>query len=211
MEMVRKGKGLTPEYEAEMREAKVPEWYIKSCKTIKYMFPKAHAVAYVTMAYRIAWFKVHYPVEFYMTYFTVRADEFDASLMAQGQGKVLQTLKDYEERGKDISAKDKSVMTILEVCNEMYARGIEMLPIDIFTSHAYKFQKKDGKILPPLNAIAGLGTSAAESIVEAREEAEFTSIEDIAQRSKVNKTILEVMKESGALGNLPDSSQMSFF
>ncbi len=211
MEMVRKGKGLTDEFEAEMREANVPEWYIKSCKTIKYMFPKAHAVAYVTMAYRIAWFKVYYPIEFYMTYFTVRADEFDASLMAQGRSKVLQTMAEFEARGKDISAKDKSVMTILEVCNEMYSRGIEMLPISIFTSHAYKFLKVDGKILPPLNAIAGLGLSAAESIVAAREEAEFTSVEDIMQRSKANKTVLEVMKNSGALGDLPESSQCSFF
>lgn len=211
MEMVRKGKGLTEEYEAEMREAKVPEWYIKSCKTIKYMFPKAHAVAYVTMAYRIAWFKVYYPIEFYMTYFTVRADEFDAALMGQGRAKVEQTIAEFEARGKDISAKDKSVMTILEVCKEMYARGIEMLPISIFTSHAYKFQKVDGRILPPLNAIAGLGLSAAESIVAARDEAEFTSIEDIMQRSKVNKTVLEVMKNSGALGDLPESSQISFF
>ncbi len=211
MEMVRKGRGLTEEFEAEMREANVPEWYIKSCKTIKYMFPKAHAVAYVTMAYRIAWFKVYYPIEFYMTYFTVRADEFDASLMAQGKAKVEQTMAEFEARGKDISAKDKSVMTILEVCKEMYARGIQMLPISIFTSHAYKFQKVDGKILPPLNAIAGLGLSAAESIVAARDEAEFTSIEDIMQRSKVNKTVLEVMKASGALGDLPESSQISFF
>ncbi|MBQ6998925.1 MAG: PolC-type DNA polymerase III [Clostridia bacterium] len=211
MEMVRKGKGLTEEYEAEMREANVPEWYIKSCKTIKYMFPKAHAVAYVTMAYRIAWFKVHYPIEFYMAYFTVRADVFDALTMAQGHEKVKQTLREYEALGKGISAKDKGVITILEVCNEMYARGIEFLPINIFTSHAYKFQKIDGKILPPLNAIPGLGTSAAESIVEAREEAEFTSIEDIIQRSKANKTVLDVMKSMGAMGDLPESSQMSFF
>lgn len=211
MEMVRKGKGLTEEYEAEMREANVPDWYIKSCKKIKYMFPKAHAVAYVTMAYRIAWFKVHYPIEFYMAYFTVRADEFDALTMAQGREKLLQTMREYEERGKDISAKDKGVMTIMEVCNEMYARGIEFLPINIFTSHAYKFQKVDGKILPPLNAIPGLGTSAAESIVEARNEAEFSSIEDIIQRSKANKTVLDVMQSIGAMGDLPESSQMSFF
>ena len=211
MEMVRKGKGLTEEYEAEMRDANVPEWYIKSCKTIKYMFPKAHAVAYVTMAYRIAWFKVHYPIEFYMAYYTVRADEFDALTMAQGRSKLLQTMKEYEDKGKEITAKEKGVMTIMEVCNEMYARGIEFLPINIFTSHAYKFQKIDGKILPPLNAIPGLGTSAAESIVAAREEMEFSSIEDIVQRSKANKTVLDLMKSIGAMGDLPESSQMSFF
>lgn len=211
MEMVRKGKGLTPEYEAEMREAKVPEWYIKSCKTIKYMFPKAHAVAYVTMAYRIAWFKVHYPIEFYMAYFYRKSDEFDATTMAQGRDKLLQVMKEYEEKGKEISAKDKGIITVMEVCNEMYARGIEFLPINIFTSDASKFLNVDGKILPPLNAIPGLGTSAAESIVEAREEAEFTSIEDIIQRSKANKTVLDVMKDMGAMGDLPESSQMSFF
>lgn len=211
MEMVRKGKGLTEEYEAEMREANVPDWYIKSCKKIKYMFPKAHAVAYVTMAYRIAWFKVHYPIEFYMTYYTVRADVFDALTMAQGREKLKQVMAEYDEKGKEISAKDKTVMTIMEVVNEMYARGIEFLPIDIFKSHAYKFQKCDGKIRPPLNAIPGLGTSAAESIVAAREEAEFTSIEDIVQRSKANKTVLDLMKSVGAMGDLPESSQMSFF
>ena len=144
-------------------------------------------------------------------YFYRKSDEFDATIMAQGRDKLLQVMKEYEDRGKEISAKDKGIITVLEVCNEMYARGIEFLPINIFTSDASKFLKVDGKILPPLNAIPGLGTSAAESIVEAREEAEFTSIEDIVQRSKANKTVLDVMKEMGAMGDLPESSQMSFF
>ncbi|MBE7030857.1 MAG: PolC-type DNA polymerase III [Ruminococcaceae bacterium] len=211
MESVRKGKGLKEDWEQTMRENNVPEWYIGSCKKIQYMFPKAHAVAYVTMAYRIAWFKVHRPHEFYATYFTVRADDFDAELMAQGRQKVQDAIRMYEAKGNDITAKEKGVLTILEVCNEMYARGIEFLPIDIFKSHATKFQIENGALIPPLNAISGLGSSAAQSIVEAREQEPFTSIADIIQRSKANKTVIETMRRSGALGNLPESSQMTFF
>lgn len=211
MEMVRKGKGLTPEFESEMRENNVPEWYIGSCKKIKYMFPKAHAVAYVTMAYRIAWFKVHHPTAFYVTYFTVRADDFDEEIMAHGQEKVRQTMALYEAKGKEATAKEKGVLTILEVCNEMYARGLKFLPIDLEKSHAYKFLPADGGILPPLNAINGMGLTAAQSIATAREEKMFTSVEDILQRTKVNKTVLESMRRTGALGNLPESAQLSFF
>lgn len=211
MEMVRKGKGLTDEYEAEMRENNVPDWYIDSCKKIKYMFPKAHAVAYVTMAYRIAWFKVHYPTAFYVTYFTVRADDFDEEIMAHGQEKVRQTIQLYEAKGNDATAKEKGVLTILEVCNEMYARGLTFLPIDLEKSHAYKFLPAENGILPPLNAINGMGLTAAQSIADAREEKMFTSVEDIMQRTKVNKTVLESMRRTGALNGLPESAQLSFF
>ncbi len=213
MESVRKGKGLTEEFEAIMKENDVPMWYIQSCKKIKYMFPKAHAVAYVTSAYRIAYFKVHYPKEFYCSYFTVRADEFDAEVMAMGENAARENLKMFEakEAAKEITDKEKRMITILELVVEMYARGISFDPIDLYKSHATKFLPTETGILPPLNALPGVGTNAAIAISEAREREEFDSIEDLQQRSKVNKTVLEVMRKSGILDSLPESSQMDFF
>ncbi len=213
MESVRKGKGLTEEFEEIMREHDVPDWYIQSCKKIKYMFPKAHAVAYVTSAYRIAYFKVHYPKEFYCSYFTVRADEFDAEVMAGGEQHARDNLKLYEakEAAKEISDKEKRMITILELVVEMYARGISFDKIDLYKSHATKFLPTDTGILPPLNALPGVGTNAAIAIAEARETEKFDSIEDMQQRSKVNKTVIEVMRKSGVLDTLPESSQMDFF
>ncbi len=213
MESVRKGKGLTEEFEAIMKENDVPMWYIQSCKKIKYMFPKAHAVAYVTSAYRIAYFKVHYPKEFYCSYFTVRADEFDAEVMAMGENAARENLKMLEakEAAKEISDKEKRMITILELVVEMYARGISFDRIDLYKSHATKFLPTDTGILPPLNALPGVGTNAAIAISEAREKEAFDSIEDLQQRSKVNKTVLEVMRKSGILDGLPESSQMDFF
>lgn len=211
MESVRKGKGLTPEWEEEMREHNVPEWYIDSCKKIKYMFPKAHAVAYVTMAYRIAWYKVHYPKEFYCTYFTVRADDFDAAIMAQGREVVLENIKRITEKGNEATTKEKGVLTILEVCNEMYCRGLEFLPIHISTSEAFRFLPHKDGIIPPLNAISGLGTNAALSIVEERKKEEFSCIDDLIERAKVNKTVVETMKKQGCLSGMRQNSQLSFF
>ncbi len=213
MESVRKGKGLTEEFEAIMKENDVPMWYIQSCKKIKYMFPKAHAVAYVTSAYRIAYFKVHYPKEFYCSYFTVRADEFDSEVMAMGENTARENLKMFEakEAAKEITDKEKRMITILELVVEMYARGISFDRIDLYKSHATKFLPTDTGILPPLNALPGVGTNAAIAISEAREKEEFDSIEDLQQRSKVNKTVLEVMRKSGILDDLPESSQMDFF
>ncbi len=213
MESVRKGKGLTPEYEKAMRENNVPEWYIGSCKKIKYMFPKAHAVAYVTMAFRIAWFKVNYPMEFYCAYFTVRADEFDAELMALGRDRAIESMKMLEnkEREKLATDKDKNSMTILEVAIEMYSRGISFLPIDLKKSDAYKFVPTPEGIRPPLNAIAGLGTNAAKSIVEAREQAPFATVEDFTKRAKVTKTIVEIMRSRGMFEGMLESDQITFF
>lgn len=211
MESVRKGKGLKEEWEEEMHKNNVPDWYINSCKKIKYMFPKAHAVAYVTMAYRIAWYKVNYPKEFYSTYFTVRADDFDAQKMVNGRETVLENIALLEAKGNSISAKEKSVLTILEVCNEMYCRGIKFLPIHVYTSEAFKFiPTKDG-IVPPLNAIAGLGTNAALSIVSERNKKQFATIDDMTERAKVNKTVVALMKEQGCLDGIRNSDQMSFF
>ena len=213
MESVRKGKGLTPDFEAAMRENNVPDWYIGSCKKIKYMFPKAHAVAYVTMAVRIAYYKVYYPMEFYCTYFTVRADEFDAELMANGMEEAQKNMKMLEAkiRDKQSTAKDENLVTILEVAIEMYARGLNFLPMDLEKSHSYKFIPTPEGIIPPLNALAGLGTNAAKSIVEAREEAPFASVEDLCKRAKVTKTIRELMRSRGMFKNLPESDQVTFF
>ncbi len=211
MESVRKGKGLTTEYETLMRENGVDDWYIESCKKIKYMFPKAHAVAYVTMAFRIAYFKVHYPIEFYCTYYTVRADDFNYDLMCQGVEIARKNILEYNAKGNSGTAKDKNIVTILEVCVEMYCRGIEFLPISLTESDAVKFINKNGKILPPLNAIDGLGINAARGIVEARNQEEFYSIEDLQVRAKLNKSVLEKMREKGILDGMDESSQMALF
>lgn len=211
MENVRKGKGLKPDQEEAMIENNVPQWYIDSCKKIKYMFPKAHAVAYVTMAYRIAYYKVHYPMEFYCTYFTVRADDFDASIMAQGHEVAKRALLDLRARENELSVKEKGVLTILEVCNEMYARGLKFLPIDIAKSEAFKFLPTPDGILPPLNSLVGLGTNAAKSIVDARNERMFDTIDDLTARSSVTKTVVETLKNHGCLKGLPESDQITFF
>ena len=162
MEAVRKGKvakGKEPnwdEYVKEMKEHNVPDWYMESCKKIKYMFPKAHAVAYVTMAFRIAWFKVYYPLAYYATYFSIRADDFDSEIMINGKEKVKQKMKELEMIGNNMSVKEKGIYTILEIVLEMYERGFDFLPIDLYKSHSTKFLIEDGKIRPPLASIQGL-------------------------------------------------------
>ena len=211
MEDVRKGKGLKEEYEQEMKAHSVPEWYIQSCKKIKYMFPKAHAAAYVLTAMRIGWFKVYHPEAFYVTYFTVRADEFDANLMTHGKERVQSKIEELEKLGNNISQKEKNVLTILEVANEMYARGIRFLPVDLYRSEAEKFQITSEGIRPPLNALQGLGSAAAGNIVEARKDGEFLSIEDLRLRSKISKAVIEILQQHGCLEGIPESSQMSLF
>ncbi len=214
MEFVRKGRaakeGMPKEYEDAMIEHNVPSWYIESCKKIKYMFPKAHAAAYVMMGFRVAYFKVHYPIEFYIAYFTVRADLFDAAIMAQGDKKVTYEMQKLKHL-PSLSATEKSLYTIMELCHEMYQRGFEFLPADIYKSHASKFKLVDGKILPPLNAFAGVGTAAAESIMAAREKGEFISREDLKNRAKLNKSVMETLAENGCLDGLPETSQISLF
>lgn len=211
MEDVRKGKGLREEYIECMKENKVPNWYIDSCNKIKYMFPKAHAAAYVMMAFRIAWFKVNYPEAFYVTYFTVRADDFDATLMTRGQDRVRNAIKELEAKGNEISTKEKSVLTILEVTNEMYARGIKFLPIDIYKSDAIKFQITPSGILPPLNALQGLGTAAAQNMVEARKGEPFGSIDELRIRAKISKAVVEMLQKNGCLNGMHESNQVSLF
>ena len=213
MESVRKGRGLPEGAEEEMKAAGVPDWYIGSCKKIKYLFPKAHAVAYVMMAFRIAWFKVYHPLAFYAAYFYRRSQKggFDAVLMTHGIESVIANI-DAIEKNEEATAKDEDLLTTLEVAYEYYLRGFEFLPIDIYESHATQFLIKDGKLLPPFVAISGLGESAAWDLVEGRRGKTFLSIEEVAVACpKVSKTHMQMLKEAGAFGNLPDTSQVSFF
>lgn len=216
MEYVRKGRaareGMPPEYEEAIKaQPSIPDWYLDSCKKIQYMFPKAHAAAYVMMAFRIAWFKVNYPTEFYIAYYTVRADLFDATIMAQGKEKVQNEMRKISLKGNNITANEKALYTILELCLEMYERGIEFLPVDLYQSHATKFQKVGNAILPPLNAFPGVGTSAAEAIYQAAQKGEFLSRDDLKNRSGANKSVIETLATNGVLKDLPESSQMSLF
>ena len=213
MESVRKGKGLKPEDESAMRDANVPEWYIESCKKIKYMFPKAHAVAYVTMAFRVAYYKVHHPKAFYIAYFSVRADDFDAAIMAKGIGVARKAMEELIEKKKNntISPKEENVIPILEICIEMYARGIGFTEIDLYKSHAVNFLPCEEGIRPPLNAIAGMGENVAKSIQEAREQAPFKTIEDLKQRTTVTRTVIELMQKNHCLDGIPESDQVSIF
>ncbi len=211
MENVRKGKGVTLEQEEAMQQAKVPQWYIDSCKKIKYMFPKAHAVAYVMMAFRIAYFKVYYPEAFYASFFTVRADEFDAQLVCQGKETVLHKIIEIEGKGNEASQKEKNLLTILELALEMYCRGIKMLKVSLKDSHSYKFLITPEGLLPPLGSLQGVGKNAANSILEARNEKYFISIDDIRERSRVSKTVIEALEEHGCLAGLPASSQLELF
>ena len=213
MEAVRKGKGLKPEDEEAMRAANVPEWYLKSCKTIKYMFPKAHAVAYVTMAFRIAYCKVHHPEAFYIAYFSVRADDFDASIMANGMTVARQAMEELLEKKKDntISPKEENLIPILEICIEMYARGINFVKVDLYKSHATDFLKTPDGILPPLNALPGMGENAAKSITEERDKAPFKTKEELRVRTGITKTAMEILELNRCLDGLPESDQVSLF
>ncbi len=211
MESVRKGKGLSEEQEALMREHDVPDWYIDSCKKIEYMFPKAHAVAYVTMAFRIAWFKVHMPLAYYATFFSIRADEFDSEIMIFGKSKVKEKMADIKRLGNDASAKDKNMYSILELVLEMYERGLNFLPIDLYKSDAIKFKVEDGSIRPPLNSIAGMGQIAAQGIQAARENGEFISKQDIKKRAKVGDSTIALLEKFGCLEGMSETNQMSLF
>jgi len=211
MEGVRKGKGVKEEDAEAMRAHGVPEWYIESCRKIKYMFPKAHATAYVMMAFRIAWFKVYHPEAFYAAYFTVRADDFDAELMVQGPKKIRQVIEEIEEKGNGASQKEKNMLTILEVVLEANCRGIKLLPVNLEKSDATKFIITPEGLLSPFAGLQGVGAAAAQNIVAAREEAPFTSIDDLRNRAKVSKTVIEVLQNHGCLANLQASDQMALF
>lgn len=216
METVRKGKALKDpakwaEYVKMMKEHDVPDWYIKSCEKIKYMFPKAHAAAYVTNAFRIAWFKVHEPLAYYAAYFSIRAKAFDSDVMCHGKEKVKNKMKEIELMGNVATQKDKDMYDDLEIVWEMYARGFEFLPIDLYKSDSKNFLIDDGKIRPPLNSIPGLGNVAADSIVDARKDGRFMSIDDLKIRSRAGKSVIEMLTNAGCLEGMSQSNQMSLF
>ncbi|MBQ6840328.1 MAG: PolC-type DNA polymerase III [Oscillospiraceae bacterium] len=213
MEAVRKGKGLPEGAEEEMRAAGVPEWYIGSCKKIKYLFPKAHAVAYVMMAFRIAWFKVYHPLAFYAAYFYRRSQKggFDAVLMTKGIEAVMANI-DAIDNNEAATAKDEDLLTTLEVVYEFYLRGLDFLPVDLYKSHATKFIIEDGKLRPPFVALSGLGESAAWDLMNGREGKTFISMEEVAVACpKVSKTHMQMLKDAGAFGDMPETNQVSLF
>ena len=211
MEKVRKGKGLSKEDEEEMRSLNVPEWYIESCNKIKYMFPKAHAAAYFMMSFRIAYFKVYFPETFYATYFTIKANDFDADLVIKGKETVKNKIQELEKLGNNMTAKEKNLLTVLEVVLEMYARGYNIQNVDIYKSDSDRFIIDENGILPPLKSLEGLGENVARKIVEERNISRFISIEDLVNRGKVSKPVLEVLTNHGCLGDLPLSNQISLF
>ena len=217
METVRKGKALKdPVKWAEnvelMKQNNVEDWYIKSCEKIKYMFPKAHAAAYVTNAFRIAWFKVHHPKAYYTAFFSIRAsDDFDSEIMIFGKEKVKNKMREIDSLGDKATQKDKVQYPVLELVLEMYERGLKFLPIDLYKSHETNFIAEEYGIRPPLNSIPGLGTVAAIGIAEARKEGEFSSMEDVRIRSKVGASVIELLKKFGCLKGMSESNQLSLF
>lgn len=211
MERVRKGKGLDESDVELLKQAGVEDWFIESCRKIKYLFPKAHAVAYVMMAFRIAWFKVHYPEAFYAAYFSVRADEFDISYVEGGLSTVNSLIQEYEAKGNAATAREKNILTILEVAKEALLRGITFGQVDLYLSDATVFQVSGHKLIPPFISIAGLGEAAANAIVKARAESPFTSLEDLRLRAGLSKNVIEMLKDHGTCAKLPESNQMNLF
>ena len=211
MESVRKGKGLTPEWEEEMTAAGVPDWYIGSCKKIKYMFPKAHAAAYVMSAIRLGWYKVHIPLAFYCAMFTVAPGGFDAQIVMGGRARVRSTIQEIEKLGKEATPKEQQSIPVLQLINEAMARGIKFLPINIIKSEASAFVPENGAIRMPFSALSGLGENAAANIVAARTEEPFFSVEDLQIRAKLTKSVVEVLRANKVLEGLDETDQLSFF
>ncbi len=210
-ESVRKGKGLNEEFENAMREKDVPDWYINSCKTINYLFPKAHAAAYVMMSFRIAYYKIYYPEAFYATYFTVRLDDFDADIFTSGKNLVKAKWIELDKLGNNATTKEKNLMTLVEVVYEMYCRDIKLLPVDLYKSEADRFVITEEGIRPPLRTLQGLGANAALSIIKEREKCPFISAQDLRERTKISKTVIEIMRSHGCLEGLPENNQLSLF
>ncbi|MDK6420919.1 PolC-type DNA polymerase III, partial [Aerococcus urinae] len=212
MEKVRKGKGLSPEHQAIMKEHEVPEWYMDSCEKIKYMFPKAHAAAYVINALRVAWFKVHHPIWYYCAYLSVRAEDFDLKAMAGGLESNKDRLKEIKAKGNDASAKEKALQIVLELVNEMWERGLKFKMVDLEKSDAKDFViEGDDTLIAPFRAVSGLGVSVAQQVVKAREESPFLSKEDLKIRGKVSQSVIDHLDECNALNGLPEENQLSLF
>lgn len=213
MEKVRKGKGLSEDDIKVMKDGGIPQWYIDSCLKIKYLFPRAHATAYVMMAYRIAFCKVHYPLAFYAAYFSIRAAEFDADIISKGKLAVRDKLDEIIEleKQKKLSVKDKGFQVVLELAWEMYLRGFSVEKVDLYKSNADKFILHEKSLLPPFTALTGISTMAANNIVQARLEGEFTSIDDLKKRASLSTPIVERLREHGCLDGLQESDQISLF
>ncbi len=211
MESVRKGKGLKPEWKEDMLAHDVPDWYIWSCEKIKYMFPKAHAAAYVMMAYRIAYFKVYYPIAYYAAFFSIRASSFNYEIMCQGRDKLEYYMADYKRRKDSLTNKEIDTLKDMKVVQEMYARGFSFVKIDIYSAQANRFQIIDGKLMPSLSTIEGLGDKAADAVVEAAKDGEYLSKDDFRTRTKVSKTVIDLMADLGILNDIPETNQLSLF
>ena len=211
MESVRKGKGLRDEWIETMKEHGVPDWYIWSCKLIKYMFPKAHAAAYVMMAYRIAWYKVFQPLAYYAAYFSIRATAFSYELMCMGKERLEYYMAEIRKKGDSASKKELDTLKDMRIVQEMYARGFEFVPIDLYTAKAQRFQIVDGKLMPSLATIDGLGDKAADAVVDAAKQGKFLSKDDFRDRTKVSKTVIDLMDDLKLFGDIPQSNQMSLF
>lgn len=213
MEKVRKGKGIDPEVVKKLQSENIPEWYINSCQKIKYLFPRAHATAYVMMAFRIAFCKVHYPLAYYAAYFSIRADEFDANVIARGQEFVGEQIKVLETAAKEkkLDAKQNATLIVLQLAWEMYLRGYSCEYVDIYHSAADKFIIHEKSLLPPIASLSGMGGKAAQSIVEARRNGLFTSIEDLKRRTGISTTNVEILRAHGCLDGMTESDQMALF
>lgn len=217
MERVRKGavaKGKCkewPQFKEDMEAHGIPDWYIWSCEKIKYMFPKAHAAAYVMMAYRIAYCKINYPLAYYASYFGIRADAFSYEIMCQGKEQLNQYMEDYKRRADSLSKKEQDTMKDMRIVQEMYARGFEFMPIDIYRARATRFLIVDGKLMPPFSSIDGMGDKAAEAVEAAGKDGKYLSRDDFRQRTKVSQTVIDTMTQLGLLGDLPESNQLSLF
>ncbi|MCL2573462.1 MAG: PolC-type DNA polymerase III [Defluviitaleaceae bacterium] len=211
MENVRKGKGITDEEERIMLAARVPKWYIESCRKIKYLFPKGHAVAYVMMTMRIGYYKIHYPEAFYAATFSVKSDDFDYVRMCLGSDVAKQEMRRINSLGNEASQKDDKSMVLLELVTEMYARGLKFAKLDIYKAHATKFLLTDDGLMPPLCAVAGLGETVADTIVAARQDGEFFSVDDLKNRTRVNKNVVQLLKDNGILEGMPETEQLTLF
>jgi DNA polymerase-3 subunit alpha (Gram-positive type) len=215
MEIVRKGKAtklLTQEHIQTMKDNGVEQWYIDSCMKIKYMFPKAHAAAYVSAALRLGWYKIYYPLEYYAAFMTVRGGDLEATTVLQGRDAVKRRMADIKIKGKDAQPKELNMFPTLQVVNEMMARGVEFLPVDIYKSTASTYEIEDGKIRMPFGALAGVGENAAIALAQAREgNSEFVSIDDFAQKASASSAVIDALRQVGAFRDLPETRQMSLF